>query len=441
MCASCVQSNLSYLAGPTLHGRGSGTEDEHHAAQFIASKLKLYGLTPAAENGEFIQTGTLRTREVVGNPTLTVELPGDSNPKPLVLTHGKQMVISGLSQPEITAPLQKLDLNDEKTSAADVTSGAAVLIKLKPGTTMEDSRAILAPYRNGKATMVIVTSSPGLQKMFDTLSKNPPSMPEQVGEQPLPARAALVMAKQEIFDQLWAEPAGTTVKLQSQTTPWKVTHTWNVLGKIEGSEKDQIILLSAHLDHLGIEGGKTYPGADDDASGTSAVMEFARVLAKEPKPKRTIIVALWGSEEKGLVGATYFLQNPTFPLKDIVANLEFEMIGRPDPKVKSGELWLTGWERTNLGPELAQHGAKLVGDPHPSERFFTRSDNYALAKQGIVAQTVSSFGLHADLHQPTDTVDKIDFQHMDEAIASMIGPVTWLANSDFKPEWVEGKKP
>ena len=75
------------------------------------------------------------------------------------------------------------------------------------------------------------------------------------------------------------------------------------------------------------------------------------------------------------------------------------------------------------------------------QKFFTRSDNYALAKDGIIAQTVSSYGLHKDYHQPTDTIDKIDFQHMDRAIASMIGPVTWLANTDFKPEWVDGKKP
>jgi aminopeptidase YwaD len=441
LCPSCVQANLSYLAGPALHGRGSGTEDEHHAAQFIAAKLKLYGLTPAAENGEFIQTATLRSREVIGNPTLTIEAPRDDNAKPLILTHGKQIVISGLSEPQVMAPLQKLDLSDKKTSPADVTSGAALLIKLKPGTSMEDSRTVLAPYRSGNATLVIVASSPGSQKMFETLSKNPPSMPEQVGEEPQAARAALVMANQKIFDQLWGEPEGTTARLQATVTSWKDTHTWNVLGKIEGSENDQIILLSAHLDHLGIEGGKTYPGADDDASGTAAVMELARVLAKEPKPKRTVIVALWGSEEKGLIGAHYFLQNPTFPLKSIVANLEFEMIGRPDPKVRPDQLWLTGWDRTNLGPVLARHGAKVVGDPHPSEKFFTRSDNYALAKQGIVAQTVSSFGLHADLHQPTDTVDKINFQHMDQAIASMLGPVTWLANSDFTPEWVEGKKP
>ena len=99
-----------------------------------------------------------------------------------------------------------------------------------------------------------------------------------------------------------------------------------------------------------------------------------------------------------------------------MANLEFEMIARPDPKVKHDQLWLTGWERTDLGPELAEHGAELVGDPHPEEKFFTRSDNYALAKEGIIAQTVSSYGLHKDYHQPTDTLAKVDWQHLDSAI-------------------------
>lgn len=442
LCAKCIQDNLTYLAGPALHGRGSGTEDEHRAAQFIASKLKLYGLTPAAGDGQFIQTGTLRTREVIGNPTLKVEANRDDRARPLVLIHGKQIVIVGLSESPISAPLQKLDVNDNMASPDAVSSNAAVLLKLKPGTSIDDARRILDPYRSGKAALVIVASSPSSSGMFDRLAKHPPQMPQHIGEEAPRARAALVLAKQDAFDQLWAEPEGTLVKLQAQITPWKAGHTWNVLGKIEGTTgKEQVILLSAHLDHLGIENGETYPGADDDASGTTAVMELARVLAKDPKPKRTIMVALWGGEEEGMLGSHYFLQNPTFPLKDIAANLEFEMIGRPDPKLKPDELWLSGWDLTNLGPELAQHGAKLVADPHRAEKFFTRSDNYALAKEGIVAQTVSSFGLHKDYHQPTDTIDKIDFQHMDRAIASMIGPVTWLANTDFKPNWVDGKQP
>jgi aminopeptidase-like protein len=82
-----------------------------------------------------------------------------------------------------------------------------------------------------------------------------------------------------------------------------------------------------------------------------------------------------------------------------------------------------------------------VADPHPEQNFFQRSDNFALAKQGVVAQTVSSFGLHKDYHRPSDDLAHIDFEHMEQAIQSMIDPVEWLANTDFKPEWAAGKKP
>jgi len=82
-----------------------------------------------------------------------------------------------------------------------------------------------------------------------------------------------------------------------------------------------------------------------------------------------------------------------------------------------------------------------VADPHPSEHFFERSDNFALARKGIVAQTVSSYGLHKDYHRPSDDVAHIDFAHMEQAIRSMMEPVRWLADSDFKPEWAPGKKP
>ena len=286
ICAACIRDNLDYLAGPDLHGRGSGTEDEHRAAEYIVGKLREYGLKPAASADAYIQTANVKGR-------------------------------------------------------------------------------------NGE-----------------------------------------------------------------------IGHAWNVLAKVDGTTlAGEIILLSAHLDHLGVKKGKTYPGADDDASGTVAVMEFARTLAAGPPPQRTIVFALWGSEEAGLVGARYFLKHPTFDLHHIVANLEFEMIGRHDPAVRRDQLWLTGWERSNLGPELAKHGAHLVGDPHPRQNFFTRSDNYALARQGIVAQTVSSYGLHTDYHQPTDTLDKIDWQHLDSAIASMIASIRWLADSSFQPEWRKGQRP
>jgi len=223
--------------------------------------------------------------------------------------------------------------------------------------------------------------------------------------------------------------------------------TWNAVGILRGSSlSNEVILLTSHLDHLGMGAAGTlgdinYNGADDDASGTTAVMTLAHILAAGPRPKRTIVFACFGSEELGGFGNRAFLAHPPVPLTSIVANLEFEMIGRPDSAVPPGTLWLTGFERSNLGPELVKHGAHLVNDPHPDQHFFQRSDNYALASQGIIAHTVSSFGLHKDYHQPSDELSTIDFKHMTNAIASMIEPIRWLADSKWKPEWNPGGKP
>jgi Zn-dependent M28 family amino/carboxypeptidase len=165
------------------------------------------------------------------------------------------------------------------------------------------------------------------------------------------------------------------------------------------------------------------------------------MLAKGPHLKRTVVFAWFGSEEAGGYGARYFVQKPVIPLPSIVANLEFEMIGRPDGSIAPHTLWLTGWGRSNLGPELARHGARLVADPHPEQNFFARSDNITLARLGVVAQTVSSYGLHADYHQPSDELSRIDFKHMTESIRSMLAPIRWLADGNFKPEWQGNGRP
>jgi Peptidase family M28 len=231
----------------------------------------------------------------------------------------------------------------------------------------------------------------------------------------------------------------------NETKPWNTRNVIAILPGRDSKLKNEVVLLTAHMDHLGIgtpvKGDKIYNGADDDASGCVAVLELARVLAGAEKPRRTVLFVFFGSEETGGQGNAYFLEHPPVPLGNIVANLEFEMIGRPDPAIKPDELWLTGFERSDLGPELGRHGAKLVADPRPKQEFFQRSDNYALAQKGVIAHTVSSFGLHSDYHRPSDDLAHIDFNHMEQAIESMVKPVEWLANSDFKPHWLQGKRP
>jgi Peptidase family M28 len=224
-------------------------------------------------------------------------------------------------------------------------------------------------------------------------------------------------------------------------------HTWNVIGRLTGADRTrsaQVVMLSAHLDHLGVRGNgpdRIYNGADDDASGSTAVLEFARVLAAGKRPARTVLFVWFGSEETGGFGARHFIDQPPVPLASIVANLEFEMIGRPDPTVPAHTLWLTGFERTTLGDALAAKGARIVADPHPEQNFFQRSDNITLARRGVVAQTVSSFGLHHDYHAPSDDLAHIDFAHMTAAIRSLVKPILWLANASFVPQWRPGMQP
>ena len=224
--------------------------------------------------------------------------------------------------------------------------------------------------------------------------------------------------------------------------------TANVVGVLRGTDPAApVLLLTAHLDHLGViparayHGDDIFNGADDDASGCTAVLELARVLALGPRPKRTVYFAFFGSEETGGFGARFFLHHPPVPLSHLFANIEFEMIGWPDPKVPPHTLWLTGWRRSNLGPHLAAEGAKLVGDPHPQEGFFCRSDNIQLAEAGVVAQTVSSYGMQPMYHRPDDDLAHLDVGLMAASITSMIAPVRNLLNSSFVPAWNPGLAP
>ena len=314
------------------------------------------------------------------------------------------------------------------------------------------ARQARAQTRNPKSTV----TEPSVRKYMTALASD-----EMRGRGS--ATADELRAAQYIAAQLKAlniKPAGDnggylqTVKFQRRqrgaaaNAPQTEATTTNVVGVIPGSDRilaKEAILLSAHLDHLGVRDGMTgdniFNGADDDASGVTAVLELAEAMAKEKKPKRTVVFALFGSEEIGGWGARYFQEHPPMPIESFVANLEFEMIGRADSAVAPHTLWLTGYERSDLGAQLAAHGARLVADPHPEQNFFRRSDNYALARKGIIAHTVSSYGLHTDYHRPSDDLAHIDFAHMTDAIASMVGPVQWLVNTDFKPQWAKDGRP
>ena len=222
----------------------------------------------------------------------------------------------------------------------------------------------------------------------------------------------------------------------------------NVVGILPGTDsalRTEAVLVDAHYDHVGIgravNGDSIYNGADDDGSGTVAVIEIARIIAAQGGNKRTIIFAAMTGEEVGLVGTNWYVAYPPFPLAQTVANFEIEMIGRPDSlSGGAGKGWLTGFERSTMGPALAAAGIPVVADPRPAQRFFERSDNIAFARLGMVAHTWSSFGLHRDYHQPSDDVSVVDFPHMAKLIDGAVRAVWVLANG-HAPTWNEGGRP
>ena len=218
----------------------------------------------------------------------------------------------------------------------------------------------------------------------------------------------------------------------------------NVVGIIPGSDPalaGETVVVGAHFDHVGIgaavDGDSIYNGADDDGSGTVAVLEIARDLVRAPA-KRTVIILLSTAEEMGVMGTRWYLDHPVAPLEGTVADLQIEMIGRPDSLAGGpGRAWLTGYERTTVGDQLVSEGSPIVADPRPDQRFFFRSDNLPFAQQGIPAHTLSSYNLHEDYHTPADDIEGVDFTHMAAVTEAAIRAVRVLADGP-KPTWKEG---
>ena len=223
----------------------------------------------------------------------------------------------------------------------------------------------------------------------------------------------------------------------------------NVVGVLEGSDparRDEVVLVTAHYDHIGIgravDGDSINNGADDDASGTIGVLELARALAKGARPARTVVFAAVTGEEVGLIGTRWYIAHPVRPLERTVANLNLEMIGRPDTLTGGvGTAWLTGYERSTFGDLLADAGVPIVPDPRPAQRFFERSDNIDFARRGIPAHTLSTFNLHRDYHTPRDEAETLDPEHMARVIEAAIVALRALADAPAVPAWHPGGRP
>ncbi|HEX2289591.1 MAG TPA: M20/M25/M40 family metallo-hydrolase, partial [Pseudonocardiaceae bacterium] len=222
----------------------------------------------------------------------------------------------------------------------------------------------------------------------------------------------------------------------------------NVIAIFPGADpalRNEYVVLSAHIDHVGVgrpvRGDSIYNGADDDASGTSALLEVAEAFASmERRPARSILFLGVSGEEQGLLGSHHFSENPTVPLQSIVANLNIDMIGRNEP----GDIVVIGKTYSSLGPLVermaAEHrgmlGLTAADDRWPGERFFFRSDHFNFARKEIPAVFFFA-GPHEDYHEPSDEVERIDADKAARVTRLVFLTAHVLATDPQRPQWTQ----
>jgi Zn-dependent M28 family amino/carboxypeptidase len=234
--------------------------------------------------------------------------------------------------------------------------------------------------------------------------------------------------------------------------------TQNVVGVVEGSDpslRGEFVALGAHYDHIGVrsgEGDTINNGADDDGSGTVALMAMAEAFARGPRPRRSILFVWHCGEEKGLVGSRYFTDSPTVPLDRIVAQLNIDMIGRskrdgdmnernrelsgPDEVYVIGSRMMSTAlgdlsDRVNRGYLNLKFNTRY-DDPQDPNRFFFRSDHYHYARKGIPIIFYFS-GVHEDYHRPSDSAEKIDYRKLQNVTRTVYATAWELASAPRRP--------
>lgn len=231
------------------------------------------------------------------------------------------------------------------------------------------------------------------------------------------------------------------IDIQNNTKP-KIAE--NVLGYIEGGDlKEELIVISAHYDHLGKEGNVVYNGADDDGSGTVAIIDIAKAFIKAKKdghgPRRSILFIAFSGEEKGLLGSAYYVENPVFPLKNTVCDLNIDMIGRIDDEYFDNPdyVYLIGSDKLSFQLHNISEGVNKTytkikldykfNDEKDRNRYYYRSDHYNFAKNGVPVIFYFN-GIHADYHRESDEIEKINFDKI-QKIARLVYYTAWeIAN-------------
>ena len=403
-----VVKDITYLASNELKGRASFSPEIDKAGEYISQRFTEIGLSPS--NGQIDFKQTFKVISIM--------------PESIAVTlNGKAITEENLGMASTISTISWQSNEDVKTHMI----GEA-----------DDMRKVLGKMNNdGGQHLVIIHSSHA--KMFAGYRGY---FQRGLTKLNLEHQGAIVMVLADDNEITSLDVRAATAITEKQLT--------NIVAVLPGTDKDiktanEIVLYSSHYDHLGVtpDGKEVFNGADDDASGTSAVINLAQHFASKGGNKRTLMFSAFTAEEIGGFGSKYFSQqlNPD----DVVAMINIEMIGKPS-KFGAGTVWMTGMERSNLGEllneSLKAKNTEVYKDPYPKEGLFYRSDNATLARLGVPAHSFSSTQLDKDqhYHQTSDDIKSLDLDSMYKVIESLSVATQGLVDGSITPSRIDMAK-
>ena len=493
--AERLRTHLTVLASDEYEGRETGEKGQHLAAAYVARQFKAAGLTGPVPNpaDPYLQPFTLEHVAWEGTPALRV---GTTDYRWLVDFYGRGD--AGFPQATTLQPvfvgygIEQAGYSDY--AGRDVAGKDLLVLEGEPagadGVPLLGTGGNPSPWGQDYRAKVALATAKGARSVF-FVNFNPRSNFAKLAGRLAPtiAKSRIMMAgeKPEQVPSFFVSPAvgrqllGTTdaavlayeakigaahKPLPAPFRPGKLTiraakshvpfGTENALGFVEGSDKKaEVLVVSAHHDHLGIVDGQVYNGADDDGSGTAALIALAEAFAKARQeghgPRRSLLFLSVTGEEEGLYGSEFYAAHPVFPLASTVADLNVDMVGRTDAdhEGKADYVYVIGSDKlaSQLKVVLEAQNAKYekldldyrFDDPNDPNRFYYRSDHYNFAVKRIPVAFFFN-GVHDDYHQATDDLEKIQFDKL-EARARLVFHTAWeLANRDERPV-VDSNKP
>lgn len=440
-------AHFTYLASDELKGRDPGRPEMKLAYTFIADQLQKSGAKPIPGANGYYQDIPFQLSSPPKSGTIKI---GDTE-----FTQGQNMLV--LDGKSFSGTFEVVDVGfgmaedfaGKNLKGKIAISNAGAPNKLSPNQLFSEGREkTLRAKEAGAVALIERFNVPSVPWQLVAGFLNRPQMSINQGEASnLPYIWIEDMKNQMTGEKLKSALVAVEGKVNT------AVEGKNILAWIEGTDpvlKNEYILLSAHYDHVGVgtpdaQGDSIYNGARDNAVGTVAVMNAAKYFAKNP-PKRSVLVALWTAEEKGLLGSGYFANNPLIPLNKIVYNLNIDNGGYNDTSL----ITVIGLGRTSadflIEEAVAEFGIKAVADPAPEQGLYDRSDNVNFARKGIPAPTYSlGFTAFDDeiqkyYHKAGDQVSNFDLNYAQVYWKSYILSAQRIANWDQKPEWKAGDK-